>query len=149
MRVISMILRRRQAVAWCRSVPKAIEILASFKPEAPDPEALVFQTKTGTLLCRRNLANRQLAPTCKALGLERIGWHSFRHSNATLLDSVGTPRGTVTAILGHSSPEITEIYVHSLPSGAREAVEKVEALLIGPKRTQIEEIQNLGTSLIQ
>jgi hypothetical protein len=107
------------------------------------------RTKTGTPLCRRNLANRQLASTCKVLGLERIGWHSFRHSNATLLDSVGTPRGTVSAILGHSSSEITEIYVHSLPSGAREAVEKVEALLIGPNRTQIEEIQNLATPVIQ
>jgi integrase len=67
-----------------------------------------------------------------------------------LLDSVGTPLGTVHAILGHSSPEITrEVYLHSLPAGAREAVEKLEALLIGSKRTQIEEIENLGTTLIQ
>lgn len=63
---------------------------------------------------------------------------------------MGTPLGTVQAILGHSSPEITrEVYLHSLPAGAREAVEKVEALVIGPKRTQIEEIRNLGSSLIQ
>ena len=54
------------------------------------------------------------------------------------------------ALLGHTSPEITRaIYLHSLPAGAREAVEKVEALVIGPKRTQIEEIENLGSSLIQ
>jgi hypothetical protein len=63
---------------------------------------------------------------------------------------VGTPLGTVQALLGHSSPDITRgVYLHSLPVGAREAVEKVEALLIGLKRTQIEENENLGSSLIQ
>jgi hypothetical protein len=35
------------------------------------------------------------------------------------------------------------------PAGAREALEKVEDLLIGPKRTQVEEIRDLGSSLIQ
>ena len=52
--------------------------------------------------------------------------------------------------VGHASPEITRgIYLHSLPAGAKEAVQKVEDLLTGPKRTQIEEIRNLGTTLIQ
>lgn len=136
-----------------RTVPLAAEGIAILKrrrPEAPGMEVLVFSSKTGTPLCRRNLSNRQLAPVCEALGLPRISWHCLRHCNATLLDSVGTPLGTVQALLGHSSPEITrEIYLHSLPAGARDAVEKVEALLIGPKRTQIGEIQNLGSPLIQ
>jgi integrase len=130
--------------------PEGVAILRSRKPEATNGEALVFGSQKGTPLCRRNLSNRQLAPICKALGLPRISWHCLRHCNATLLDSVGTPLGTVQALLGHSTPEITrEIYLHSLPAGARDAVEKVEALLIGPKRTQIEEIQNLGSTLIQ
>ena len=85
-----------------------------------------------------------------ALGLAGIGWHSLRHAHATLLDAVGTPLGTVQAILGHSSPEITRgIYLHSLPADARAAMEKVEALLIGPNRTQIEEIPFPGSTLIQ
>jgi integrase len=104
--------------------PKATEILAKLKPGAPDAEGLVFHTSTGTPHCPRNLANRQLAPSCKAVGLERIGWRSLRHENATLLDFVGTPRGTVTAIFGHSSPEMTKNYVHALPAGAREAVRR-------------------------
>jgi integrase len=136
-----------------RTVPlsaKAVEILSMVKPSAPDLDALVFCTKKGTPLSRRNLINRQLVPTCDELKIPRIGWHSLRHANATLLDAVGTPLGTVQSLLGHSSPEITRgIYLHSLPAGAREAVQKVEELLTGPKRTQIEEIQNLGTRLIQ
>jgi hypothetical protein len=69
---------------------------------------------------------------------------------ATLLDAVRTPLDTVQLILGHSSPETTRgIYLHSSPARANEAVQKVEDLLTGPKQTQIEEIRNLGSTLIQ
>lgn len=129
---------------------KGVEILASVRPEAPKPDALVFCSTKGTPLCRRNLRNRQLDPMCEELKIPRIGWHSLRHSNATLLDAVGTPLGTVQSLLGHSSPEITRgTYIHSLPTGAREAVQKVEDLLTGPKRTQIVEIHKMASSLIQ
>jgi HNH endonuclease len=54
-------------------------------------------------------------------------------THATLLDSVGTPLGTVQALLGHSSSEITRgTYISSVPEDARKAVEGVENL-IGPK----------------
>jgi integrase len=110
----------------------------------------VFCTKKGTPLCRRNLRNRQFDPVCEELKIPNIGWHSLRHSNATLLDAVGTPLGTVQSLLGHSSPEITRgTYIHSLPAGAKEAVQKVEDLLTGPKRTQIVEIHKMASSLIQ
>jgi integrase len=136
-----------------RTVPlsaKGVEILSGLRPQAVDLDALVFRTKKGTPLSRRNLTNRQLVPVCEELKIPKIGWHSLRHSNATLLDAVGTPLGTVQSLLGHASPEITRgIYLHSLPAGAKEAVQKVEDLLTGPKRTQVEEIRNLGSTLIQ
>jgi integrase len=136
-----------------RTVPlsaKGAEILASIRRGTPKPDALVFCSKKGTPLCRRNLRNRQLDPVCKELKIPKIGWHSLRHSNATLLDAVGTPLGTVQSLLGHSSPEITRgTYIHSLPAGAKEAVQKVEDLLTGPKRTQIVEIHKMASSLIQ
>ena len=72
-----------------------------------------------------------------------------------LLDAVGTPLGTVQALLGHSSSEITRgTYIHSVPADARQAVEGVEKLfetsgkLIGPKWTQIPEWPEMGSSLI-
>jgi integrase len=122
-----------------RSIPlstKAVQILGGRKPAATDPSALVFGTNAGTPLDRHNLTNRQLKPVCKKLGLVGAGWHWLRHVNATLLDAVGTPLGTVQALLGHSSPEITgEVYLHSIPADARAAVERVEELL---NRTQID-----------
>jgi integrase len=136
-----------------RTVPlsaKAIQILAARKPAAVNPEALVFATSTGTPFCRHNLTNKQLKPTCKKLGLVGVSWHWLRHANATLLDAVGTPLGTVQALLGHSSSEITrEVYLHSIPSDARAAVEKVEELLNRPKLTQVPENWGKGSSLIQ
>jgi integrase len=61
----------------------------------------------------------------------------LRHAHATLLDAVGTPLGTVQALLGHSSSEITrETYIHSVPADARRAVGDVEKLF-GPKWTQV------------
>ena len=99
---------------------------------------------------RHNLLNRQLKPTCKKLGFVGVNWHWLRHANATLLDAVGTPLGTVQSLLGHSSSEITrEIYLHSIPSDARAAVQKVEDLLIGPKWTQVVQIPKTGSRLIQ
>jgi hypothetical protein len=66
--------------------------------------------------------------------LGNVSWHLLRHSNATLHDFIGTPLGTVQALLGHSSSEITrQVYLHSLSADTRVAVEKLEALIIGPE----------------
>jgi len=136
-----------------RSVPlgaKSIKILAARKPAGVNPDALVFGTDKGTPFDRRNLANRQLKPTCKKIGLTGVGWHWLRHANATLLDAVGTPLGTVQALLGHSSSEVTrDVYLHSIPADARAAVQKVEDFLIRPKLTQDVEFAKTGSSLIQ
>ena len=136
-----------------RSLPlaaEAIQILAARKPVGVNPEALVFATRTGTPFNRHNLSNQQLKPTCKRINLVGVSWHWLRHANATLLDAVGTPLGTVQALLGHSSPEITrEVYLHSIPADARAAVEKVAKLLNCPKLSQVPENWGKGSSLIQ
>jgi integrase len=98
---------------------------------------LVFAARNGSPLDRRNLLNRQLKPTCKKLKLEGVTWHWLWHATATLLNSAGASLGTVQALLGHSSPEITrDVYLHSVPADARRAVQRVEDL-IGAKWTQV------------
>lgn len=143
--------------------PKGVSILSARLPEVSNPDALIFCTRNGTPLSRRNLMNRQLIPTCDTIALKGVNWHWLRHANATLLDSVGTPLSTTQALLGHSSPEITrEIYLHSVPADARNAVEKVERLIenskmeseipseiIGPNRTQVFETAELASLLVQ
>jgi len=136
-----------------RSVPlgaMSIEVLSALKPARAKPDALVFSTDKGTPFDRHNLVNRQLKPTCKRLGLTGVGWHWLRHAHATLLDAVGTPLGTAQALLGHSSSEITrEVYLHSIPAGAKAAVQKVEDPVIRPKLTQDVLDWKTASSLIQ
>lgn len=62
--------------------PKGLAILSARKPETPNPEALIFGTRKNTPLSRRNLMRRQLTPSCDALGLKGVNWHSLRHANA-------------------------------------------------------------------
>jgi len=117
--------------------PVAVGILESLRKPGAIPSALVFSARNGSPLSRRNLLNRQLRPACKALGLSDGNWPWLRHANATFLDAVGAPLGTVQALLGHASSEVTrEIYIGSVPEQARTAAEGVEKL-IGPKWTQI------------
>ncbi len=50
---------------------------------------------------------------------------------------------------GHSSAEVTrKIYLHSIPGEQRRAVEEVERLVIGPKRTQVDETKENGRWVI-
>src|ERR1700676_35982 len=100
--------------------------------------SLVFSTCSAQPMCRRNLLHRHLQRVCEELGLPRTTWHSLRLCHATLLDAVGAPLGTIQALLGHASSEITrQIYLHAIPAEQRRAVEGVEKLLIGPKWTQV------------
>ena len=103
---------------------KSLEILKGLNAGA-DADALVFATRKGTPLNRRNLLRRQLLPKAEKLGLKGINWHWLRHANATLHDSVGTPLGTLQTLLGHSSGEITrQVYVHAVPADAKRAMTK-------------------------
>jgi integrase len=126
--------------------PLARAFLSSRQAHAVENrEALVFSSRNGTPLDRHTLLSRQLKPVARALGLGKVTWHLLRHSNATLHDSLGTPLGTLQELLGHSSSEITrQLYVHSLSEDRRVAVEKLEALVFGPKWTQVSRLENLA-----
>ncbi len=118
--------------------PAAASLLRARRSKGVTPGELVFASRTGTPLSRRNLLQRQLQPAADALGFVGVTWHSFRHVNATLLDSARTPLGTVQNILGHASSEVTRgVYLHAIPTEARNAVTKLDRLLgakkFGPK----------------
>lgn len=95
-----------------------------------DAEALVFACRNGTPLNPKNLLRRVLQPACRELGLPPVGWHSFRHTHATLLGEVGESLRTAQAILGHSDLKTTlNVYTHPIPESQKRAVEKVAGLL--------------------
>jgi integrase len=98
-------------------------------------EDLVFATRKHTPLNPKNLLRRVLRPTCDALKLPAITWHSFRHTHATLLGEVGESLRTAQALLGHSDLETTlNVYTHAIPASQRRAVDKVAEVLFANVR---------------
>ncbi|MGB7023136.1 MAG: site-specific integrase, partial [Candidatus Acidiferrales bacterium] len=124
---------------------EAVALLKKLRQGQVNPNSLVFATDVGGPLNRHNLLRRYLRPACKKLELGGITWHSLRHSHATMLDATGAPLGTVQALLGHSSSEITrEVYLHAIPEEQRKAVAGVEMLVFGPNRTQVSDGSQTG-----
>ena len=118
-----------------RTIPigaETAEILAALCPATVYARSLIFAKSDQTPLDRWNLLRKHLKPSAKKLGLSSVTWHLLRYSHATMLDGVGTPIGTMQALLGQSAPEITgEIYLHAIPEEQRRAVESVERLVLG------------------
>jgi len=95
-----------------------------------EAETLVFACRHGTPLNPKNLLRRVLQPACRDLALPAVGWHSFRHTHATLLSEAGESLRTAQAILGHSDLKTTlNVYTHSIPESQKRAVDKVAGLL--------------------
>ena len=87
-----------------RTIPigtEATTVLSELRPETPEPMALVFAQSDRKPLERWNLLRKHLKPAAKKSGLNGVTWHLLRHSHATMLDSVGTPIGTMQSLLGH------------------------------------------------
>jgi len=57
---------------------------------------------------------------------KHIRFHSFRHTNATLLLSAGTDIYTVSKMLGHRSIKTTQIYAKVLDKAKREAAGRIK-----------------------
>ena len=103
-----------------------------------NPNSLVFTTGAGGPLQQAQFAAPVFEASVQEVGARRHYVASLRHSHATMLDATGAPLGTVQALLGHSSSEITrEVYLHAIPEDQRKAVAGVEMLVFGPKRTQV------------
>jgi integrase len=116
-------------------------------------EGYLFQTETGNAWDSSNVLDRKLNTTLNRLGIAKIdekllakivgkgrtiaeatrsekraaslGLHSFRHTNATAMDSLGIQIQIRKQRLGHSSANVTEGYTHTFTRDEREAAEKL------------------------
>ena len=79
-------------------------------------DAPVFPTSEGTHLDPSNVAARILKPAANRAGVPWAGFHTFRHTCATILFRHGLNGKQVQMWLGHHSPAFTlATYVHLLP----------------------------------
>jgi integrase len=84
-----------------------------FQPEAP-----VWANAVGNYYSSHNVRKRVLTPTATTVGLEWIGFHTFRHTCASLLFAGGKSIKQVQEWLGHADPAFTmRTYVHLIDEG--------------------------------
>jgi hypothetical protein len=57
-----------------------------------------------------------------------LGLHSFRHTAATAMDSLGIPQQIRRQRLGHSGNSVTDGYIHTFNEDERNAAEKLGEL---------------------
>jgi integrase len=100
-------------------------------------EALKFLPERGTatgkdtvfILSTNGFTNQALQSWVLAAGIKkRVTFHVGRHTNATLLLSLGVPIETVSKLLGHSDIQTTQIYAKVIDKNKRAAVSKLDGL---------------------
>jgi integrase len=80
-----------------------------------DAETLVFPSDAGTVINSSNLMRRTLKPAGRRAGVPWAGFHTFRHTCATMLFRAGENAVAVQKQMGHHSPAFTlATYVHFL-----------------------------------
>lgn len=82
----------------------------------PADESPLFASRTGAPLDASNLFARTLKPAARRAGVGWAGFHTLRHTCATMLFRSGLNAKQVQVWLGHHSPAFTlATYVHLLP----------------------------------
>lgn len=90
----------------------------------------VFGASDGGPINIHNVKRQKLQPLLRRLGIQRAGFHAFRHGNATILVSGGADARSVATRLGHSDPAMTlRVYAHALQARDREMADELGGIL--------------------
>jgi len=76
-----------------------------------------------------------IQPVATNLGIDKINWHTFRHTYSSLLQDNGEDPKVVQELLRHSSIKVTmDIYTQAVTSKKRKAQSKVVELIVPKKK---------------
>jgi len=105
-----------------RDIPVSTAMSRLLWPLQGDPDALVFTGPRGQRVDHAWLWRRQLEPARDAAGVPWAGFHTFRHTCASVLFASGKNPKQVQMWLGHSDPGFTlRTYVHLIDDGLGDA----------------------------
>jgi integrase len=96
----------------------------------PDPDALVFSTKTGQPVDDRSLTT-MFARARHAIGRDDLTWHDLRHTGATLAYRAGASVKDVQRRLGHTTARAAMIYAHAADDSDRVLADRLDAAFGG------------------
>jgi len=120
-----------------RDIPLSATLASALRQiRSDDSDALVFTSSTGSVLDYSN-TRRALRPAAEEAGAGWAGFHTFRHTCASLLFERGSNAVKVQRWLGHHSAAFTlERYVHLLDADLGEALD-LDGLLTPPTGDQV------------
>lgn len=91
---------------------------------------------TGKPYHQEEIQKNYLRPIGTALGIEKLGWHTFRHSFRSWLDETGASVGVQKDLMRHANISTTmNVYGMSMTEAKREAQSKVAGLLARENRS--------------
>jgi integrase len=116
--------------------PAFAEILTAWHDKCPtSEEGWVFSNpNTGGVWHASVLQGDILVPTGKEVGIERLGWHTFRHSYRSMLDACGAPIGVQQKLMRHAQVSTTMKYGNAYMTEKRKAHGAVVQMVL-PART--------------
>ena len=114
----------------CEISPQLVEHLRGYLRQwRPNSLGLLFATSNGTPLDTDVVRKRKLYPLLEKLGIERCGFHAFRHGNETVMDGERVPMATRQNRLGHSDARTTMKYTHVISEDGRKIAARIGELL--------------------
>jgi len=130
-----------------RDVPLPAAIVSALRERQGADEGLVFSNAGGNPLDHSNTLRRVLRPAVGEAGAGWAGFHTLRHTCASMLFERGANAVQVQRWLGHHSPAFTlATYCHLLDSGVGEALDLATELGQGGNQVAT---QATGFDLIQ
>ena len=104
---------------------KAFLALAELKKITGEQEYIVTSSKGKRI--RPSRLGETFSLILNAIGMERVGVHTLRHTFATMLFSNGCEVKIVSELLGHSNTKITEnIYIHVIHRQRVKAIQSID-----------------------
>jgi integrase len=101
-----------------RLIPLTVEMAALLRAQRPDgatDDEFVFPGRAGGVSDQGSLRRRVLVPAAERAGLTGVGFHTLRHTCASMLIESGTSPLRLQRWMGHHSPAFTlETYGHLL-----------------------------------
>ncbi len=92
----------------------------------------VFASNSGKPLWADASREQVLVPAGERAGLGRIGWHTLRHTYATVLEQMGARMKVAQELLRHADIQTTmNIYTGAMEKDKREAANRVAEALLG------------------
>ena len=124
----------RETKTGRRQVPlnqSARQVLEGRRPGVASLAGYVFVDARGhdfTSENRRQKISRNASSAMKAVGIFDATFHTLRHTAASWMVGAGVPLYEVQAILGHSTPMLTQRYAHLAPGQLKRAVMMLDGL---------------------